>query len=321
MPNGQGVSRAQRVWIARHGAALGTALVIAASGRPPAALAAAQNEDALKAFFEGRHVVTRIDLPGTQEGVDVHVDARQRIDYREYGDRLKRFGTALRAGDAAVVTLVKVKKDVIEFQLSGGGYGTFGDDTSTSVYIPSVEKSEREKDLERLVRDERDDHRRHELQRELDELRDRRDRENRRLEIERERASEIKREEVAERRLHGGSRFNIRYGTVPKDITPDDVVAALSEFVDFSSLGWPPAGPPPVGPVMIAPAAPGASEADLRKGMLREDVERRLGPPNQTTDHREGNVTVATLVFVRGDDRITADFIDDVLVRYTISSR
>ena len=321
MPNAPGVSHVHRVWVAWLGAVLGTAAVIAGPGEQPAAAAAAQNEEALKAYFEGRHVITRIDLPGTQEGVDVHVDARQRIDYREYGDRLKKFGTALRAGDQAVVTLVKVKKDLVEFQLSGGGYGTVGDDTSTSVYIPAVEKSEREKELERLVKDERDDHHRRELQRELDELRDRRDRENRRIQIERERATEIKREEIAERRLHGGSRFNIRYApVVPRDITPDEVMAALNEFVDFSSMG----GPPVMAPLhsaMMAPAAPGVNETDLRKGLLRGEAERRLGPPQQAWDHVEGNVTVTTLVFLRGDERITADFIEDVLVRYTISSR
>ena len=166
-------------------------------------------------------VVTRIDLPGTSEGVDVKVDGDRQMDYREYGNRLKTYGTALRAGDSATVTLVKVKKDLIEFQLSGGGYGTFGDDTSTSVYIPLVEKSRREEELERLVKDERDDRRRHQLEDELNDLRDRRERQNRRIEMERVRASEIKRDQIAERRLHGGSRFNIRYADViSRDIRP-----------------------------------------------------------------------------------------------------
>src|SRR5712691_11090466 len=77
--------------------------------------AAAQDEDALKAFFEGKRVVTRIDLPGTSDGVDVRVDGDRQIDYQEYGNRLKTYGTALRAGESAIVTLVKVKKDLIEF--------------------------------------------------------------------------------------------------------------------------------------------------------------------------------------------------------------
>src|SRR5262249_39524397 len=83
-------------------------------------------------------VTVKIDMPGTSDGVDVEADARQSIDYSKYRDHLKRYGTALRAGDPVTVTLVKVKKDLIEFQLGGGGYGTFGDDTSTSVYLPEA---------------------------------------------------------------------------------------------------------------------------------------------------------------------------------------
>ena len=140
--------KARRVSIARLTVVSCTAAVVMALAAP----AAAQNEDALKAFFEGRRVVTKIDMPGTSDGVDVNADANPAVDYSQYGNRLKSYGTALRAGDQAIVTLVKVKKDLIEFQLGGGGFGTFGDDTSTSVHIPSVDKSSREKELERRVR-------------------------------------------------------------------------------------------------------------------------------------------------------------------------
>ena len=285
-----------------------------------AAPAAAQNEDALKDFFEGKRIVTRIDLPGTSDGVDVRVDADRQIDYQEYGHRLRMYGTALRAGDSAIVTLVKVKQDLIEFQLSGGGYGTFSDDTSTSVYIPFVEKSSREKELERLVRDEKDGRRRRQLERDLDELRDRRERENRRIEVERVRASEIKREQIAERRLHAGSRFNIRYAdVVPRDIRPDGVMDALAEYLDFSSVGYPAIGPPR--PVTTALPVPLAGDTPLHRGMVRADAERMFGLAQQTTDRREGNLTITTLVFLRGDQRITAEFVEDVLVRYTIVSK
>jgi hypothetical protein len=301
--------------MAQRGTALAAALVVGI-----AAPAAAQDEAALKAFFEGKRVVTRIDLPGTEEGVDVRVDSRQAIDGRKYGDRLKTYGTALRAGEPATVTLVKVKKDLIEFQLNGGGYGTFGDDTSTSVYIPYRDKSSREKELDRLVRDESNDRRRHELERELDDLRERRERENRRIEYERERASEVKRMEIADRRLRGGSRFNIRYDdAVPRTVTPDDVMAALTEYVDFSALGWPPPPPPSTPMPTVAMVDPG--DGGLHKGMLREDVERRLGPAQQASEHREGSVVVTTLVYLRGDQRISVDFIEGVLVRYAIESK
>src|SRR5471030_1399541 len=112
-----------------------------------AAPAAAQNEDALKAALEGKRVTLKMDMPGTSDGVDVHADARRAMDLGKYKDALKKYGTAIHAGDVVVVTLVKVKKDLIEFQLGGGGFGTFGDDTSTSVNLPLLDKSEREKVL------------------------------------------------------------------------------------------------------------------------------------------------------------------------------
>src|SRR5207302_6963383 len=102
--------------------------------------AAAQDENALRAAFEGHRVAVRIDMPGTSDGVDVRPESKRGIDFDAYKDALKRHGTAIHAGDYATVTLIKVKKDLTEFQLGGGGFGTFGDDTSTSVYMPHKDK-------------------------------------------------------------------------------------------------------------------------------------------------------------------------------------
>ena len=236
------------------------AVVTALSFGPPAA---AQTEDVLRTAFEGKRVTVRIDMPGTSDGVDVHGDARQALDYKEYGDRLKRYGVAIRAGDSVTVTLLKMKKDLIEVQLAGGGFGTFGDDTSTSVSIPDARKSERERELEHRIDDEHDRDRRRAIERELDDLRDRRDRENRRIAAERERQSETKRVRIAEQRLRSGSRFNLRYDDrVPERIRPQDVIAALSEFVDFG------------GGVSTEPPAPTGDITALRKGMTRAEAER-----------------------------------------------
>ena len=103
------------------------AVALLASVQP----ARAQSEDALRAFFEGKRVVLKIDMPGTSDGVDVRADAAAAVDFRRLGDRLRTFGTALHENESVTVTLVKVKKDLIEFQLNGGGFGTFSDDTST----------------------------------------------------------------------------------------------------------------------------------------------------------------------------------------------
>jgi hypothetical protein len=273
---------------------------------------AAQNEAALRSFFEGRRVALKIDMPGTSDGVDIHADASRALDYQRYGDRLKSYGTAIHQGDPATVTLVKLKKDLIEFHLNGGGFGTFGDDSSTSVSLRQVEKSRRERDLDRLIDDERDSRRRRELAEERDDLRNRRERENRRLEIERLRLEELKRQRVAEDRLKGGSRFNLRYSDeVPAGIRPEEVMAALAEFVDFGALS-PPPGPPAASPAPAGSMLP-------RKGMTRAEAERAFGPPSESSAAREGSLAVSRVIFLSNGQRIAAEFVEDVLVRYTIT--
>ena len=275
--------------------------------------AGAQSEGALKSYFEGTRVTLRMDMPGAADGVDVHPDAGRAIDYKDYNNDLRRYGTAIRSGDTVSVTLVKVKKDLIEFQLAGGGFGTFSDDTNTSSSIPFVEKSDREKNLEKRIRDENDRERKRELQRDLDELSNRRERENRRITAERERIEERKKARIAEERLRGGSRFNLRYkGSVPPGMRPEDVIATLSQYVDFH------------GTDARHDETPAAAQGDitqLRKGMLRADAEREFGTPVQSSERREGEITIVTLVFSIGEQRVSADFIEDVLVRYTITSR
>ena len=286
--------------------------------------ALAQTEPILKSFFEGRRVTVKIDMPGTSDGVDVQADAREAIAFPKYRDTLKRYGTAIHAGDRVTVTVVKVKKDLIEFQLGGGGYGTFGDDTSTSVSMRDAEKTEREKELERLVKDEDDRDRRRRLERELDDLRERRERENRRIAIARERAEDEKKAQLAERRLRGGSRFNLRYDDrLPEGFRPDDLMAALGDYVDFGSLSLRGTAGDDAPVVVLRDEAPlPAGDVALpRKGMLRADAERLYGRPSETSERREGALSVTTLVFVAGDQQIRADFVDDVLVRYSVTSK
>lgn len=293
--------------------AAGIVVAVIAFAQP----AVAQSEAALRTFFEGKRVTVKIDMPGTNYGIDVFPDASRPLDYNRYGQRLKQYGTAIRAGDSSTVTLIKLKKDLIEFQLGGGGYGTFGDDTG-SVYIPSAQKSNREKDLEKRVKSETDPRRKRELQRELDDERADRERENRRIEAERRIAEERNKERIADLRLRGGSRFNLRYPAgVPGGIKPEEVMAALTEWVDF--------GPSAINPGASArPADTHGVQADAqpRKGMSRAEAIRLFGKPlDPPVTKDQGALKVTTLVFIRGDERITCDFVDDVLVKYTIASK
>ncbi len=309
--------------MSKHGYLVLVAFVLLATP----SLLVAQDEAALKNYFEGKTATLRLDMPGTSDGVDLEQDEVRPLDFEDYQRSLKRYGVAIHAGETAVITLIKVKKDIIEFHFGGGGFGTFGDDTSTSSNIKLLDKSDREKDLEKRLKDEKDPERRKAWQSELDTLREKRERENKRLQAEKDRDEESKRSRVAEARLTGGSRFNLRYtNRVPARITPGDVVAALSEYVDFENTPRRTTSTSTASSSASANTSSSTSSGSgdlgvLRKGLLREDAERAFGRPTSRSQKRDGTITTVTLVFETGESKITADFIEDVLIRYSVSSR
>jgi hypothetical protein len=136
-------------------------------------------QSALQSYFVGRQITLQIDMPGTAKGVDLRQDRDDPMDWKQYSSRLKEFGPAIRTGDRSTITTLVVKKNLIEFQLDGGGFGTFWDDDSTTVTPYHVDKSNYEKQLERDIRDTTDPQRRRDLQRQLDYARSRREREQR----------------------------------------------------------------------------------------------------------------------------------------------
>jgi hypothetical protein len=280
--------------------------------------ASAQGEAALKQFFEGKSVRVKIDMPATQQGIDVYPDAGRPLDFNQYSQRLKANGVSIKNGESVMVTAVRVKDKNIEFQLAGGGYGTFGDDTSTSGSVSTAPKTQREKDLEKLVKDEHDSARKKRLQRELDDLRADRAREDARNKAITESASEAKKMRIAEARLHGGSRFNIRYQNgVPPGLGPDGVMRALEEYVEFPFVTDRRPGPVAREELRPLPAAAG----EVRKGMLLAEAEAALGRPEKSALRSEGTLKVVVNTYARGDQTITAEFVEGVLIRYSISSR
>ncbi len=92
-----------------------------------ATMLAAQDEARLRRALEGKRVTVKIDMPATQEGVDVFPGSSRPIDFPKLSGRLKKNGVAIKEGESGMVTKVKVKDDMIEIQLGGGGYGTSGD--------------------------------------------------------------------------------------------------------------------------------------------------------------------------------------------------
>lgn len=281
----------------------------------------AQSEIALKEYFEGRTVVVRLDMPATQNGVDVYADAKRPINFDDYSNRLKATGISIRSGEPVMVTKIRLKDKLIEFQLAGGGYGTAGDDTDTSVYVPTTPKSNREKTLERELKTETDAARKRRMQNDLDDLRKEREREDQRNKVVSAAASEEKKRRIADQRLHAGSRFNIRYPNgVPGGVTPGGIMAALSDYVDFPFANGQDARRerPAADTDRAATPAPAGT---LRKGMTWEDVRAALGEPEKTADRLEGRLKVTSASFTRADQRIEADFVEGILIKYSIASK
>ena len=272
----------------------------------------AQNENALRRVFEGTSVVVRIDMPGTSSGVNVWPGQDMPVNFPDVASNLKKYGTALRMGDAVMVTKVKVKDDLIEFQLGGGGYGTFGDDTGNS---PGGTEEVGETNAEKALRDSIEHTssvgRKQRMQRDLDALRSQREQQNSRARADRAQAEEVREANLRGRRVEGGSRFNLRFraGVPHEMLTPEGLRQALSRYLDFSGGAAPPAS--------SLAAAGGATT--IRKGLSLDDVERLLGPAITATESDECSLHVMTRAYRKDGQRTTAKFVAGVLVEYTIS--
>jgi hypothetical protein len=272
-----------------------------------------QTETVLKEYFEGRMVSPKLAMPGTEDGVDVYPGSPRPLDYSRYANRLKEYGTAIRAGEPVTVTKVRMKSKHIEFQLGGGGYGTFSDETSSTVSVPPAPITKREKNLDAELKRETDPGRKRALKEELDELKSAREREDARNRSALAEAQEHRKQNIRQRRMEGGSRFNLRYtDRVPREaLTPEAVIAALRQYVDFGELGA--AGPEPAA---TAPRPAGG----LRKGMLLQEVDAVLGSPLSNTGRKEGRLNVMQRTYSSPMGQVSAEFVEGVLIRYTVTS-
>ncbi len=283
--------------------------------------AVAQGGSALQNAFLGREVEVKIDMPGSQQGIDLNFSSGQPLDWRTYSQRIKGFGVAIRKGDTPTVTSIVVKKDRIEFQLDGGGYGTFWDDTS-HVMPRMIGKSSYERQLERDLQNETDQRKKDQIRRELDRERARREREqwseNSRAQI----ADQIKQSEIMNKRTQGGSRFNLRWNNrIPEaDLTPEAVMQRLSPWVDFGKtknspnvLAQDAPAPPPVA---------ANSPVQLQRGMRQSAVEQMLGKGDMLTVNQSGDgLRSSEWRYTTPDNYVDVTYVEGVLVRYAIMSR
>ena len=59
----------------------------------------------------------------------------------------------------------------------------------------------------------------------------------------------------------------------------------------------------------------------LKKGMSREQVEAMYGKAVEAHDHSEIGLAVTSCTFLGKDEKVQADFVNGVLVQYSVSSR
>jgi hypothetical protein len=286
--------------------------------------AQAQNEAVLRQAFEGKVVTVKIDMPATSRGVDVYPLDPMAVDFREVAQRLKDNSTSLRIGQQVMVTKVLVKKNShIEFQLGGGGYGTFGDNTSDGSGLNAVNQGETkaEKALRDSVKKAQGPTKRKQFEKELASLRAERERENARAEAEAKQAQSVIEANLRAKRAESGSRFNVRYRNgIPADaLTPDGLMRALSQYVDFGAAGSLASGGVSSGGASSGGVSRPPTPNSLRKGLLLEDVEALLGPAATAAETKEGTLTVLKRTYRKDGQKIAASFVNGVLIDFAIT--
>jgi hypothetical protein len=130
--------------------------------------------------------------------------------------------------------------------------------------------------------------------------------------VQAEMVNEQRHEMDRQRALDMGSRFNIRFERkdVPMAfVSPEGVVRALEQYVDFGSL----APRPPRRPEDLVPDE--APALGAHKGMTRGEIEAAYGRPRREDESREGELTVRVAAYELNGERVEVTYVDDVAVR------
>ena len=270
----------------------------------------AQNEQALKQYFEGKMIVASIDLPASTQGINIFPEKNPQLDYGDYGNELKEFGAGVYSGESIIITKVVVKKNHIRFELGGGGYGGFWDE-SDYVSAPRVAKTAKEEELESSIKEETNETRKRELRKQLDYEKKKREEEQARINFEAEQAREIKRQRIAEKRAKSGSRIHLRFDRRidSKDLDIDQILDQLSEFAVLENE------------IINPTLAVKQNQNEMHKGMSWNDANLLLGMPVQAATDNQCDLTIMTCQYEKGNEIIEAKFVEGVLVKYSITSK
>lgn len=284
----------------------------------------AQNEAALRAALEGRSVTVKVDMPATAQGIDVYPEDGMPVDWRRVADRIKENGTAVRTGQAIMITKVAVKGEShIEVQLGGGGFGTFWDNMGSGSNVTATQETEtgRERAIKDSLRRTLPASERRRLEKELNSARTARERENARARADAEQANRAREANLRTQRAESGSRFNVRFrqGIPLAALTPEGLLAMIAQYVEPVGVTAAPVAASAA--AATSPARPAGASAvlSLRKGLTIAEVDALLGPARTASESREGGLTTMTRTYVVDGKRITGSFVNDVLVDYTIA--
>jgi len=283
--------------------------------------ALAQNETALKNALMGRQVAIRVDMPASHKGIDLHFDKDVPFDLKENSDRIREHDAALKSGDTIQVTYLKVKGDMIEFHLGGGGFNWSSDTTTKSMSYAS--KTARETDLEKQIKNESDRDRKHRLERELDDLRHERERRDERTKRDIDEYNLQAHDRDMERALKSGSRFNLRFKkNVPADaLTPEGFQRYMDPWVDFSGRSTRHAASS-ASSSSSSSSSRAPQNRDWKKGTPRREMEDALGRARRERScPGDSALECKIATFDDGGDEIEATFVEGVLVRYSTIHR
>lgn len=291
------------------------AAVVAVALATVPGVAFAQTEEALKNAFVGRRIVLRVDMPATYKGVDLRFDRDAPFDMKEHSERVASADVSIRQGDSATITHVKVKDDLIELHLDGGGFQNAS--TRTATY---VSKTNAQSDLERDLKKETDPERRRRMQRDIDDMERERQRRQERENRETEEYNREARIRDQERALRSGSRFNLRFKKrVPADaLTAEGIERYLDPWIDFSGRS----GRPSASSSSARPSS-GGSGRDLRKGLSRREAEDMMGRPRRerSCPGDADGLDCRIVTFEDGSEEVEATFVEGVLVRFSSRRR
>lgn len=168
-------------------------------------------------------VLVRIDMPASEDGIDVRLWQQPTVDAEETQTRIEKHGVSIASyGQLSVITDIKIKRKHLEVHLDGGGWGGripnvpwWVDRSAEEIALglprlrpySATERRQRTAFVEERARE---DDRAYDLY--MKEL-----------------------EEYERSKNAAGSRFNLRYRhTLTADeLTPESVMNALGIYIDF----------------------------------------------------------------------------------------